>query len=152
MAQAARMLENSQSYRLGMASMSSGQQLSTMQPPASRSLSMMSGVSQPAMQPLTNSRRMFGSLSDELAAITMAGDMPMTVSSNDLLRRPDYTQPFQNFQPQYVSNDDIHSANGSTLSPIDMSEFNGVNEYPMPGPNGEVYNNVQFNDQWEYFP
>jgi hypothetical protein len=152
MAQAARMLENTQSYRMGMASMSSGQQIPTMQTPASRSLSMMSGVSQPTMQPSTNNRRMFGSLSEELAAITMAGDMSMTVSSNDLLRRPDYTQPFQNFHPQYVSNDDIHSANGSTLSPIDMAEFNGVNEYSMTGPNAELYNNVQFNDQWEYFP
>jgi len=151
MAQAARMLENSQSYRMGMASMSSGQQLSSMHPPASRSVSMMSGVSQPAMQP-THDRRMFGSLSEELAAITMAGDMSMTVSSNDLLRRPEYAQPFQSYHPQYVSNDDMHSANGSTLSPIDMSDFSGVNEYPMTSPNGEVYNNMQFGDQWDYFP
>jgi len=152
MAQAAKMLENSQSYRMGMASMSSNQHLSTMQPPASRSVSMMSGVSQPAMQPSMNDRRLFGSLSEEMASITMAGDMSMTVSSDDLLRRQDYTQPFQSFHPQYVSNDDLHSANGSTISPIDMSDFSGVNEYPVTGPNGEMYNNMQFGDQWDYFP
>jgi len=145
------MLQNSQSYRVS--SMPMGQQSSVMQQSGSRTTSTMSGVSQSTMQTPIDDRRMYGSLSDEMAAINVAGDMAMAVSSSDLARKPSYVQPFHSFQPQYATNDDMHSANGSTMSPMDWSEFDGANEFAMTGPTGEMYtnNNLQFGEQWEYF-
>jgi len=146
MGQAARMLQSSQAHRMADDSMVPQFAMHTQQ---MRSSSMM-GISGQAMMPQANNRRMFGSLSDHMAAVTMANEMSMSAMSQEMMHQPTcFASHYNGMQSQFMSDDDMQSIQSSAVTPVDMNGFPAHNDFAQSS-NDDGFRGMGFGEPWEF--